>query len=57
MIELKKGKPSRYDYSERNLINGGFPYMSDFIKDIENALLNGDISLKEIMRAHLEQAR
>lgn len=56
MTELKKGKPPRYDYSEQSLINGGFPYTSDFIKDIENALLNGDISLKEIMRAHLEQA-
>lgn len=29
--------------------------MSNFIKDIENALLNGDISLKEIMRAHLDR--
>lgn len=26
--------------------------MSNFIKDVENALLNNDVSLKEIMRSH-----
>ena len=30
--------------------------MSNFIKDVENALLNNDVSLKEIMRSYLEQA-
>ena len=30
--------------------------MSNFIKDVENALLNNDVSLNEIMRSHLEQA-
>lgn len=30
--------------------------MNNFIKDVENALLNNDVSLKEIMRSHLEQA-
>ena len=29
--------------------------MISFIKDVENALLNNDVSLKEIMRSHLEQ--
>lgn len=27
--------------------------MNNFIKDVENALLNNDVSLKEIMRSHL----
>lgn len=30
--------------------------MSNFIKDVENTLLNDDVSFKEIMRSYLEQA-
>lgn len=41
--------------SEQNLIIGDFPYMSIFIKDVENTLLNNDISPKKIMRSNLEQ--
>ena len=52
---MKKGKSCRYDCSEQSLTSGGFPYMISFIKDVENALLNNDVSLKEIMRSHLEQ--